>query len=203
MGTRIVAAHTGKWYKPATMGEFLNELLRALEERSKLVDAVVALLALLISFVSILLTVIALYLQRQHNYKSLTPIVSFPVSDYENKIAVNLKNTGVGPLIVASLRVTDGRETKDDIISWMPELPEGVYWETFYAKADGACVPAGSALVLLKLSGDPGDQAFASARDSCRKVLGSLKISIAYKDIYDRMMPSTEKDLSWFGRHLT
>ena len=179
----------------------MGELLKALEEHSELVGAVVALLALLISFVSILLTVIALYLQRQHNYKSLTPIASFPVSDYENIIAVNLKNTGVGPLIVESLRVTDGKETKDDIISWMPDLPEGVDWETFYAKADGACVPAGSALVLVKLRGDPKDQVFAKARDSCRRALGQLNILITYKDIYDRTMPSSQKDLSWFGRH--
>jgi hypothetical protein len=83
----------------------------------------------------------------------------------------------------------------------MPDLPQGLFWTTFYSKAGGACVPAGSALELLKLIGDPEDQQFSDARDNCRRVLQRLMISVVFKDIYKRRMPKTEKHFSWFGRH--
>lgn len=179
----------------------MRELLRVLDAHSGFASVIVAALALLTSVVAIVVSAVSMYLQREHNYKSLTPIASFPVGDYEDKIAVNLSNSGIGPLIVTSLRVTDGKETTSDLISWMPDLPEGIDWATFYSKADGACVPAGSALALLKLAGDPEDLRFSKARDNCRRALGRLRISIVYKDIYQRTMPTVEKDLSWFGRH--
>jgi len=40
-----------------------------------------------------------------------------------------------------------------DIVSWMPDLPESLNWDTFFGKADGACIPPGSELILLELSG--------------------------------------------------
>ena len=179
----------------------MSDLFQWLRESPAQVSAAVALLALIVSFASIILTVVALYLQRQHNYKSVTPIASFPIADYENRITVKLKNTGIGPLLVETIRVTDGKEERHDVISWMPDLPDGIHWATFYGKADGACIPPGSELVLLELSGNPDDPKFAEARTRCRQVLRRLTVSVVYRDIYRRSMPLGARNLSWFGRH--
>ena len=162
---------------------------------------IVAALALLTSVVAIVVSVVSMYLQRQHNYKSLTPIPTISIGDYEDNIFVSLENTGIGPLIIMSIRVTDGNETKNDIISCLPDLPDGVIWDTFHVNLDGVCVPAGGAIELMKLSGDPDDLRFAEARDNCRKVLQRLSVTVAVKDIYQRTIPPTERSLFWFGRH--
>ncbi len=179
----------------------MESILRLVRDYPDQVNATVAVLALLVSALSIMLTVASLYLQRKHNYRSLTPIASIPIADYENKLGVRLKNSGVGPLIIDKFRVTDGRRTGGDLISFMPGLPSGVMWDTFHAHLDGLCIPPGESLIVLQLIGDPDDQRFAQARDSCRKALRVLEVSVSYKDIYARQMPVKMRDLSWFGRH--
>jgi hypothetical protein len=179
----------------------MTALINMLRENPATVSAAVASLALLVSFLSIVLTAVTLYFQRRHNYKSVTPIASFPIGDYEDRITVRLKNTGIGPMVVETFRASDGRDERRDLISWMPDLPQGIDWDTFYGEADGACVPVGSDLVLLQLIGDPNDRRFSTARDNCRRALAKLTLSIVYKDIYQRRMPQAGRSLSWFGRH--
>lgn len=179
----------------------MNCLFQLLRQNPGQVSAIVGMLALCVSFLSILLTVVSLYLSRQHNYKSLTPIASIPFSDYENKLAVKIKNTGVGPLIIEAFRATNEGRTEDDLISFMTELPPGVSWDTFFDDLDGACIRPGEQLAVIQLSGNPEDLSFAKARDSCRRVLSRTTVVLTYKDIYGRRMPTVTKTLRWFGRH--
>jgi hypothetical protein len=179
----------------------MGELLRTLEAHAGLAGVVVSLLALLVSCAAIILAAVSMHLQREHNYKSLTPIATISIGDYEDNIFVSVENTGIGPLIVTSLRVTDGKTTKNDIISWMPDLPQGMVWDDFHTNLPASCVPAGSTVKLMELSGDPDDLQFAKARDNSRRVLQQLDVIVEYKDIYERPMPSAERTLSWFGRH--
>jgi hypothetical protein len=92
----------------------MNGLLQRLRQNAGQVSAIVAIMALFISFLSILLDDPVALSPRQHNYKSLTPIASIPLSDYENKVAIKVKNTGVGrsslklfaPLVEVEPRMT-------------------------------------------------------------------------------------------------
>ena len=165
------------------------------------VNAIAALCGIFVSLLSILLTFAALLLQRRHNYKSVTPIASLPVADYENRLAVKLQNTGVGPLIVRRARVSDGSKEEDDIISFMPKPPRGVFWKTFYDDLDGLAVRPGGEAVIIELDGDTSDKSFVVFRDQVRKAMSRLTITVDYKDIYDRSMPTKSRDLKWFGRH--
>src|SRR5436305_1950270 len=149
-----------------------------LVDHTAVVSAAVAMCALAVSVCSVLLTVCSLYFQRMHHFRSARPIASIPVADYENKIGVMLKNTGIGPLRVVQFRATDGNSIKDDLISWMPELPKSISWETFYDDLDGLWIPAGEKVIVLQLSGDQDDPFFGQARDLARKVLAKLNISI-------------------------
>ncbi len=179
----------------------MTGLIEFLKENPDLANAIIATIALVVSFISVLLTVVSLYLTRQHNYKSLTPIASIPVSDYEDKVAVKIKNTGVGPLVIETFRATRGERTEDDLVSLMPDLPKGMLWDTFFDDLDGACIPPGEQLEVLQLSGDLGDKRFGQARDACRKALAETTVVLTYKDIYGRRMPVVTKSLRWFGRH--
>lgn len=166
-------------------------------------SAFAAISALFVSILSIVLTFTSLWIQRRHNYKSLTPIASLPVGDYENLIQVKIKNTGVGPLIVKSFKVSSKKATNNNIITFMPETPNGIHWETFYNDLDGLCITPKEAATIIKLSGDPEDQNFSKYRDEVRKALSELSIEVEYKDIYNRKMPKKSRSLAWYGRHVS
>jgi hypothetical protein len=179
-----------------------DELVKLVKEHPDQINALAALTALLVSFLSILLTFIALWLQRQHNFKSVTPIASILVGDFENKLQITLKNTGIGPLIIEKFKVSREAEEKDDIISWMPESSTGIHWATFTANIDGRSIPPNESVIALQLVGNPNDKKFASFRDDVRRALSKLTVSLVYKDIYDRRMPIKQRDLKWFARNL-
>jgi hypothetical protein len=155
-----------------------------------------------VSFLSVWLTFKTLRLQREHNFKSLTPIGSILTADYENELAVTIRNTGVGPLIVEHLTVSGGEQEVDNLLALMPPLPRGTYWTTFSPNIEGRCVPPDQDLTLLKLNGDPGNKAFAQFRDQVRLALSQLTVTLGYKDIYDRSLPPKSKQLEWFARNL-
>jgi len=165
------------------------------------INTLAAVCALIVSLLSIILTFLALALQRRHNFKSLTPIASIPIGDYENELTVKIRNTGVGPLIVEQFIAFDESQEKDDIISWMPETPEGINWTTFYDDLDGLCIAPNQDAVIIKLSGDPSDKRFVSFRNEVRRALSRLTVKVKYKDIYDRQMPIKQRELKWFARH--
>jgi hypothetical protein len=179
----------------------MNNLIQWIQDNPQQVSAMVALMALCVSFLSILLTIWSLHLSRQHNFKSLTPIASIACSDYENKLAVKIINTGIGPLIISTFRATRGNETEDDLVSLMPALPKGMLWDTFFHDPDGACISPGEGLIILQLSGNSKDIGFGNARDACRKALAETTVDLTFKDIYGRQMSPVKKSLGWFGRH--
>jgi hypothetical protein len=179
-----------------------DELVKLVKEHPDQINALAAICALLVSFLSILLTFIALWLQRQHNFKSVTPIASILVGDFENKLQVTLKNTGIGPLVIEKFRVAGEQGEMDDIISWMPSSSTGIHWATFTANIDGRSIPPNESVIILQLMGDPTNKKFAAFRDDVRHALSRLKVSLAYKDIYDRRMPIKQRDLKWFARNL-
>lgn len=158
--------------------------------------------ALTVAAISVLLSVWTAFLQRQHMRLSVRPIAVIPVSDYENRIGVNLKNSGLGPMRITALRVIDNDGNAfESLIKCMPELEPGVLWDTFYEKADGATIEAGHKFNLLRLQGELDDMAYIRSRDKVRRALSRLKVVVEYTDLYNKKMPLSERELSWFGRH--
>ena len=179
----------------------MNLILEFVKQNPDQVNAFSAICALVVSFLSIILTVVSLLLQRRHNFKSLTPIASVIFDDYEDMVALKLKNTGVGPLIVEKFIATDGVEKKDNLISWMPNTPAGILWDNFYVYLDGIVVPPGEEVDILKLRGNINKESFNIFRDDVRKALSRLTVIIEYRDIYNRRMKGNQRNLQWFGRH--
>jgi len=180
----------------------MDKLVDLIKSHPEQINALAAVCALFVSFLSILLTVYTLWLQRRHNFKSLTPIASITVGDYEDNLEVRLRNSGIGPLIIERFTASDGNQERDDIISWMPSLPEETYWSAFTANIDGRCIPPNQDVLLIQLNGDANDGKFALFRDEVRHALSRLTIKVEYRDIYDRKMPIKQRDLKWFARHL-
>ncbi len=162
----------------------------------------IASVALLVSIISILVGALSLKFQRTHNRKSVKPIGNIVFSDYENRVAVNLKNAGVGPLFIKSLKVKNkNKKTKNNIIDFMPEHPSNLPWTNYFANPTDFVIPPGEKLNLIELSTEDISDTFADFRDTVRKSLMDLSIELKYKDIYDKTMPVNKRALDWFGRH--
>jgi hypothetical protein len=164
---------------------------------------IAAIAAVAVSFLSLLLTLWALAVQRKHNFLSVRPLGFIARADYEDRLTVKIHNNGVGPLIITKLTVANGSERKNNVLDWMPGLPEGILWDTFTTELEERSLAPGDEIILLELCGDPADSRFEEARDRCRDVLRTLSVEMEYIDIYNREMPKAQRSLSWFGRHLS
>jgi hypothetical protein len=150
---------------------------------------------LLVATASMIVAVVTLWFQRRHHVKSLTPVPNFLTNNYENQVGVKLRNAGVGPLLIEEFRASNGAESKDDIISWMPDAPKGIYWVTFTYNIDGWCIAPNHEVFLVKLTGSLRDDTFRSFRDDVRTALSKLTVNLKYKDIYDHRMPEKSRSL--------
>jgi|ERR1019366_3165642 hypothetical protein len=184
----------------------LYELIVKHHESANVVAAVASALAaglaFLISCVSLWVSMSTLRHQRRHDALSLRPLPEVTVADYETKLRVTLRNNGVGPMIVARLVAGDGSEVRDQILAWMPDLPDELSWSNFSGSVDGRSISPGNSIVLLEITGDDQDPDFAEVRDSVRASLRGLTVNVEYTDVYNNVLPPCRKSLEWFGRHL-
>lgn len=149
----------------------------------------------------LLLAVYTAFLQRKHNYQSLTPIAQIRFHDYEDCVAVRIANAGLGPMTIESFLATDASSSKHNLIDWMPNHPDGILWDTYFEELKGVTIlPKDEAVVLRLTHADADAKEFAEFRDRVRNSLSQLTVSISYRDVYKRLMPISSRSLSWFGR---
>jgi hypothetical protein len=165
-------------------------------------EGIVAILALVTSVTSTLLTYRALKLQRIHNAKSLKPILYLSPFDYENSLKILLANNGVGPAIITNIQVEKNQhEIKPSIIEWLPEkLPNGMNYKEYLTESNNITLNAGNKGVMLELYLNPEVEKERTEREKIRGILRQLTVKIEYSDIYENQMPIYEKKLDLFGR---
>lgn len=176
-----------------------DRVIAYLDKRHDVVTAGAAVLALLVSLISILFTVGSMAMQRGHNRKSVLPIGHISVGDYEDDIFVRLRNDGIGPMIVDKVSVnTKGNDEPQDAL--IDCLPDGITWSTFVANISGRAISPEQYVTLVRLQGDSDDPEFSKVKQSVRRALSVLTVTVEYKNIYDERMLPARRDLSWFGR---
>jgi hypothetical protein len=164
-------------------------------------SAAAAFLALLVSAISVAISIWAVRTERKHNELSVRPLAEITVADYENCLRVKLRNHGIGPMIIRAVIVSDGKTAKPAILDWMPDLPGGRPWTNFAGMVSDRTLSPGSEIILLELTAYEGETGFAECRDLVRAALAPLTVAVEYTNIYNTVMPSRQKELSWFGRH--
>jgi hypothetical protein len=154
--------------------------------------------------------------------KSLRPLAFIVAGDYENRIYVGIKNSGLGPLLIKNCKVSDDKgNVLRNIIDFMPELPENYYWTNFFGNPIGYVIKEGTEVPLIEIEARnlslaktdfAGEEdvlseeffitAFASIRDKIRLSLSNLAVEIEYEDIYENKMPIFRRKLDWFARNI-
>lgn len=169
------------------------DLIGFLNLNSDALVACTSLFAVLVSIVSMVFTVVFSLLQNKHNKNSVKPISAIQFSDYENKIAVSIKNVGTGPLTIERLVFSDDENSSSDLISLMPPINQ--WWSTYTEPVDGWTIPVGGQLTILELCPHSDE-----TRVLVRKTLAKITAQLVYRDIY-RTKFKDKRSLDFFGRH--
>ena len=180
----------------------MKDIIQFLSDNEKLVTGWTAILAVFMSLVSIIVTVVNMIIQRRHNRKTLQPIGSITLGDYENRIRVRLRNDGVGPMIIENTEVYEiesGLKLGSFLIELMPVLVDGITWSDFVRDMSGRAFAANRHIDLVLLEGDSEDERFAQSRQNVRAALANLRIRVSYRSVYGEKF-SAERSLDWFGR---
>jgi hypothetical protein len=94
-----------------------------------LASAAAAFLALLVSAISVGISVWAVRSERRHNAPSVRPLAEVTVADYDDCLRVKLRNHGTGPMLIAAVTVSNGKNTHPSLVEWMPQLPGDRPWD--------------------------------------------------------------------------
>jgi hypothetical protein len=164
-------------------------------------ELIIKIVSLVLSLSAIIFTYVSVLLQKKHNRNAVKPIANISISDYENKVAVEIQNNGTGPLIIKSFRAYTDQENKNNLIDLMPDLPPGIVWTTFFSNLTGFAITPSKTLNLLELSVDHKSIKESNVRDDIRRKLALITVELVYEDIYGKEMPIKERSLDWFGRH--
>jgi hypothetical protein len=152
-----------------------------------------------ISFLSILIGFSALWLQYHHNRLSVRPIGTISLADYENRIAIKVRNDGMGTMILKSFETSDNEgNSKGYPIDWMSS---GIMWANY--RKGLSPIKEGDSTIFLDYVPNSQKPNFEKERQEIRSVLKNLTITIKYEDIYGVEQPILIRHLDWFGRNST
>jgi hypothetical protein len=165
-------------------------------------EGIIAILALVTSVVSTIVSYYTFKLQRTHDIKSVIPILHVGQWDYENKLFVTLKNVGAGIAIVKKMTIYNKKgESRTCIYDWLPKKLHGdmnynEYWTPY---ADFVVQPS-EVIKLIEISIDTSQQKQIEEREKLRRMLGQLTVEVVYQDIYENEMPVKKLELFHFLR---
>ena len=169
---------------------------------AKFWETIIAVCALFVSILAVVVSLLALKIQRTHNQKSLKPIIFIEPYDYENCIQIKIRNEGLGPAIVKNIRVKNNNlEEKSSIFSWLPSnLPENMNYKEYWTRSKNFVLRPGSLDHMLEIPVNTDDPVQRAEREKARKILKDLTVYVEYGDVYENPMPIYSRNLSLFGR---
>lgn len=159
-----------------------------------------AILAIIGSTISIFIAIINMKLQRVHYRKTLMPIGSLSLGDYEQEAFVRLRNDGAGPMILNEISVYRAGEADKIGSALIDFMPKGLDWITFVKDISGRAFAPGKEIDLIAI-GEESDPHFSDVHRSVREALSTLSVKVEYESVYGDKQ-SVQRSLDWFGRHL-
>lgn len=158
----------------------------------------IAIFALVATSTTSVVNVINMNRQRVHYRKSLRPIASISIGDYENTLFVTLQNDGPGVMIVSNIEVLkSGTDEKKSALKKF--MPLGLTWDTYVNDIRERAFASGKDIQLVSISQEHNNKSWPNVRDSVRASLAPLSVKVEYRSIYDEVFCVT-RSLDWFGR---
>src|SRR5690554_6632666 len=115
-------------------------------------QGIIAALALLAALYSTMLGFRTFRLQREHHVKSVRPILQIGQWDYENLLAVELRNSGSGIAVIKLISVSDqSGTTKNCIYDWMPKILTGsMHFSEYWTGYKNFVMQPGQSITLIE-----------------------------------------------------
>lgn len=167
-------------------------------------ETVISVCALVVSLTAIILTLVQINIQREHNFKSIKPIGQINVADYEADVHVAISNAGIGPLIITNVKVFNAQRQSTNLLNILPDdLVNSMIWTDFVVELVGRAVNVGEDVYLIRAMFDDDEnltQELMDFRTRLRACLGQITIELTYTDVYEKNTYTTSRQLTWFAR---
>ena len=131
------------------------------------------------------------------------PLLFIDYWDGTNSLEINLRNKGIGPLIISGYKLVsqeDGEIKHEGIFQAIKGI--GGTFDNYTGNQTNLVLSPDERRNLFKLSKrENTNPDFEEQKEAVRRIFKDLKIVINYKDIYGQEMEPYQKSLSWFGRN--
>lgn len=166
-------------------------------------NTIVAICALVVAIASLATSIYFSWCARDHNRRSVKPLPFILQPDFENEVAVVVRNNGAGPLILQKAQATDSTNGRSGhLIDLIPNPPPGLVFSNFNRVEQTRAIRPGDQVDLVVLPIPAGDPKAVAYRDALRRALGHMTVQLTYTDIYETRFPLYAIKLDWFHRHL-
>lgn len=182
----------------------MSDFLKWVSENQGLLNLGVSALSVFTAATAIFVSVRIERRGRAFNQNSVKPLLSFELVDLPQRIAVKLRNDGVGVGIITDVRIFDAEigggawTTLLNAIEGLDEdkqLSKRGIWKRYQQPIKGIAIAPGADRFLIELECRQSDQLAA-----LRSILQKLEIEITYTDIYGKPQKQLKSDLEYFDR---
>lgn len=164
-------------------------------------NEIISIITLTFASLSFILTIVTIIQTRKHNRNSLKPIINVNPFDYSNCILIELVNEGVGSALIKKITVEKNEhEKKENVYSWMPKLPEGIFYQNYLTRNKDIPMQAGKVIKVIEIKNDEFKDSQKQFREEMRGVLRQLTFKIEYTDVYNSKFKIYTKKFDLYAR---
>ena len=164
-------------------------------------NTILAICAVIVSFVSLATSIYFSWCARDHNRRSVKPLPFVRQPDFVDWIAVLIQNNGTGPLILQKAQArSSANDPSGHLIDLVPPPPPGLVFRNFNRVEQIRAIRPGDQIELVELAVNLKDRRAVEYRDELRRALGDITIELTYTDIYETRFPVYAIKLDWFHR---
>lgn len=122
--------------------------------------------------------------------------------DYENRLLVIMKNEGIGPAIVKSVKIMNpNSEYKSSLLEWLPQkLPGNMNYKEYWTRSGDFILKPGSIDHMLEFYVDNDFSEQVTIWEEIRSTLKELTVIVEYEDVYENKLPIYKRSLKLFSR---
>jgi hypothetical protein len=177
----------------------VNQILEFIVNNPDKAAIIIAGLALILSFVSTILALWSVLLQRIHNRVSVRPIIDHYFTVADNHLCVAIKNNGLGPLIIVKFDVyKDNKIISNNLMDLLPLPTEQFHYKKNIPELINSVLSPDEELRIFEFDAEYYTKEYVEFRNKVWKILAPLSIQIHYKSIYKENQPIFKASLAIF-----
>lgn len=133
-------------------------------------------------------------MQREHNVKSLQPILHIVCKEIGNSIEINIKNCGLGTMIIKGMSVKN-RNTSNKIYDYLYEIfPESIKINSYSVDVINRPIAVNESITLINIKDIKEENVAGIKNILCQHLVG-----VIYEDVYQNSYREEKNLFDIFG----